>query len=65
MTTDPCPTCRGTGIVPHTGRGEDGYDPCPDCEDDGQGAGEWCNDPECRGVARHKVGDHYEMFRPR
>lgn len=26
-----CPTCGDTGIVPATGRGSDGAEPCPDC----------------------------------
>ena len=26
-----CPTCGGDGMVPATGRPEDGYDRCPTC----------------------------------
>jgi hypothetical protein len=29
--TPTCVRCDDRGIVPHTGRGSDGYDPCPDC----------------------------------
>lgn len=27
----PCPECGGTGTVPNTGRGSDGFDVCPSC----------------------------------